>query len=127
MRGNACHPVCNPASLPCCPHEPCYSLSRKAHGTSFFYLLFLLSPLFLDLKKNHFDAKVMHIVRSEALPVVTPFLGISLSLRGLLHHDLMLLLEPGPVPPSWFSWALPPAYRRGGTCARSCAIGGGLH
>lgn len=87
VRGNAHHPVCSPPPLPRFPPSPPCALSPEAHGTSFFYLLF---PLLLVLRKNHFDAKATHITRSEAPLVVTPFPGILLhcSLPGLSRHQL---------------------------------------
>lgn len=55
---------------------------------------FSFSSLFLVLKKNHFDAKVMHIFRSEVPHAVTPVPGTPLTraqLPGPIHHDLLLL------------------------------------
>lgn len=76
MRGTRL-PVCRLPPLPRFPPEPCCAPSPEARGTCFFYLLFL-SPLFLVLRKNHFDPKATHIIRSEAPPAVTPpFLAFS--------------------------------------------------
>lgn len=96
-------PCLPPTPLPCFPHESCYVLSRKAHGTSFFSLLFS-HPSLSCSEENHCDAKIMPIIRSEAPPVVT----LSLSLPGLLRHHLMLLLGQccHPVFP-WLACLLP--------------------
>lgn len=71
MRGNARHPVRNPAPLPASPCSP--AVSRPMKLMEHLSLLFFFSPPdpFLVLNKNHLDAKVTHITRSEVPPAVT--------------------------------------------------------
>lgn len=79
MRGNARYPARtrSPSLLPSLALLP-RPVSRRSWNI-FLSSFFSFFPLFLVLKKNHFDAKGTRLIRSEAPPVVTPFPGISLT------------------------------------------------
>lgn len=102
MRGNARHPVCIPLPFPASLMSPAMSsLAKLMERLSF--LFFSLVPLFLVLKKNHCDAKIMHLIRSQAPPVVTPFSQPAWPPPPQPHVASGPVLPPGP----WLARLLP--------------------